>query len=54
MSAALADRVIVLSSQPARIVAEIRIDHPRPCRADDSELHARAESIQLGVRSRAA
>jgi len=33
----LADRVIVLSDRPARIVAEFRIDKPQPRRRDDPE-----------------
>jgi NitT/TauT family transport system ATP-binding protein len=34
----LADRVIVLSDRPARIVTEFRIEQPRPRRRDDSDL----------------
>jgi NitT/TauT family transport system ATP-binding protein len=34
----LADRVIVLSDRPARIVTEFRIDKPRPRRRDDADL----------------
>jgi NitT/TauT family transport system ATP-binding protein len=34
----LADRVIVLSDRPARIVAEFAVAKPRPRRRDDADL----------------
>ena len=34
----LADRVVVLSERPARIVTEFAVDRPRPRRRDDAEL----------------
>jgi NitT/TauT family transport system ATP-binding protein len=34
----LADRVIVLSDRPARIIAEFRVDKPQPRRRDDPDL----------------
>ncbi len=42
-AACLADRVIIFSSRPGRIEAEISIDLPRPRRATDNEvvIHAR-------------
>jgi NitT/TauT family transport system ATP-binding protein len=50
----LADRVVVLSPSPGRIVAEFRIDVPRPRRADDPALLARARDLSAGVQTRAA
>ncbi len=47
----LADRVIVLSDRPARIVAELTVDKPHPRRRDDADLvHLRAEILaKLGI-----
>jgi len=43
----LADRVIVLSPRPGRIVADVRIDLPRPRRAVDPEVAAlRAQLLE--------
>jgi len=41
----LADRVIILSPPPARIVAEVAVALPRPRRAGDPALHARAADL---------
>ena len=49
----LADRVIVLSPQPARVVTEVAIDLPRPRRADDQDLQSRARDL-LSFHTRAA
>lgn len=48
----LADRVIVFSDRPARIVAELTVDKPHPRRRDDADLvHLRAEVLaRLGIR----
>lgn len=47
----LADRVIVFSDRPARIVAEIRVDKPHPRQRDDVYLIALRQSLlsELGV-----
>ena len=47
----LADRVIVLSDRPARIVSEIIVEKPHPRRRDDADLVALRRSIldTLGV-----
>ncbi len=47
----LADRVIVFSDRPARIVAELAVDKPHPRRRDDADLvHLRQTLLQrLGV-----
>lgn len=50
----LADRVVVLSPRPARVVAEVTIGTPRPRRADDSRLRAYAQDLSMGLRSAAA
>jgi len=41
----LADRVIVLSDRPARIVAEVTVQKPHPRRRDDAELIAQRRFI---------
>ncbi len=47
----LADRVVVLSDRPARIVAELTVDKPHPRRRDDADLvHLRSEILEkLGI-----
>lgn len=47
----LADRVVVLSDRPARIVAEFAVDRPRPRRRDDPDLvHLRRVVLEtLGI-----
>ena len=47
----LADRVIVFSDRPARIVAEVTVAKPHPRKRDDSELMDLRRSLleQLGV-----
>ncbi|WP_181703131.1 ABC transporter ATP-binding protein [Chthonobacter albigriseus] len=47
----LADRVIVLSDRPARIVAEITVDKPHPRRRDDADLVRLRQDVlaQLGI-----
>jgi len=47
----LADRVIVFSDRPARIVAEVPVEKPHPRRRDDADLvHLRQTLLgQLGV-----
>ncbi len=47
----LADRVIVFSDRPARIVAEVKVEKPHPRRRDDAELIALRRQLleTLGV-----
>lgn len=47
----LADRVIVFSDRPARIIAEVAVDKPHPRRRDDADLvHLRQQLlVRLGV-----
>jgi NitT/TauT family transport system ATP-binding protein len=47
----LADRVIVFSDRPARIVAEVNVAKPHPRKRDDSDLLDLRRSLleQLGV-----
>ncbi|SSC69986.1 unnamed protein product [Ciceribacter sp. T2.26MG-112.2] len=47
----LADRVIVFSDRPARIVAEVTVEKPHPRRRDDAELVQLRQTLleQLGV-----
>lgn len=47
----LADRVIVFSDRPARIIAEVKVDKPHPRRRDDADLiHLRQTLLEkLGV-----
>ena len=50
----LADRIILLSPQPSRVIAEIAIDLPRPRRRDDADVRAHARDLMVGVRAAAA
>jgi NitT/TauT family transport system ATP-binding protein len=50
-AAYLADRVIVLSGSPGRIVAEHRIESPRPRRRQDASLSATAKALREGLTS---
>lgn len=47
----LADRVIVFSDRPARIIAEVTVDKPHPRRRDDRDLVRQRQDllVQLGV-----
>jgi NitT/TauT family transport system ATP-binding protein len=47
----LADRVVVLSGSPGRIVAEHRIDSPRPRQRQDASLSATARALRQGLTS---
>ncbi len=47
----LADRVIVLSGSPGRIVAEHRIDNPHPRRRQDAALAQTAKALRDGLTS---
>jgi NitT/TauT family transport system ATP-binding protein len=47
----LADRVIVLSGSPGRIVAEHRIDSPHPRRRQDAALAQTAKALREGLTS---
>lgn len=50
-AALLADRIVVLSDGPARIVADLRVDLPRPRHAEDPDVFAvhRAVGAALGA-----
>ncbi|MGO4706191.1 ABC transporter ATP-binding protein [Microvirga sp. 2MCAF38] len=47
----LADRVVVLSGSPGRIVAEHRIESPRPRRRQDAALSGTARALRSGLTS---
>jgi NitT/TauT family transport system ATP-binding protein len=47
----LADRVVVLSGSPGRIVAEHRISSPRPRHRQDASLSATAKALREGLTS---
>ena len=46
----LGDRVLVMSPRPGRIVAEHRIDLPRPRQIDDAQVNAYARRISADVK----
>ena len=49
----LADRVVLLSPRPARVVAELAVDVARPRLAEDPVLHAMARDLTAGLRAAA-
>lgn len=53
-AATLADRVVLLSPRPARIVAELAVDVPRPRLAEDPALSAIARDLVVGLEAAAA
>ncbi|MEV1285718.1 ABC transporter ATP-binding protein [Micromonospora sp. NPDC049679] len=50
-AARLADRIVLLSSRPGRIIYETRVDVPRPRRIDSSEIAALAAEVTDRLRS---
>ena len=50
-AARLADRIVLLSSRPGRVVDESRVDIPRPRRIDSPEVAALAAEVTDRLRA---